>query len=331
MALAILAAIYVGGAAGYYLLGEGRWTWSDCFYMTAITISTVGYGETIPIGNDPLLRGYTIVLIFVGAMSIVYVGSNITAFLVEGDLNQYLRRRRMDKEIGKVSGHYIVCGVGRNGERAASRLIAFGRPVVLVDRSEERLKGFAEEEERRVPYVIGDATDEHVLRRAGIERAAGLVAALPEDQDNIYLILSARELNPKARIVSRLNEERSRKKFVQVGADSVVSPSAMGGLRMFSELVRPGVMSFLDYVLHEGETDLSIEEVPIGEGSAVDGKRLDQSGIRQKTNLLVVGVRDPGSGRFTYNPGPDLELAAGMRLIVLGPTAAISELRRMTG
>ena len=328
IAVGMIALIFLGGAVGYQFLGAGRWAWSDSLYMTALTISTVGFREVVPVGDDPVLRAYTVVLIFAGGGSMVYLLSIVTAFLVEGDLNQIIRRRRMDKEIAGMHDHYVVCGVGRNGEHAAARLLAEGLRVVLIDRSEDQVRAFVERTGQRTAFVVGDATDEAVLARAGVERARGLVAALPDDPDNIFLILSARGVNPRLRIVSKVNEKRSRDKFLQVGADAVVSPAAMGGLRMFSEMVRPGVVSFLDTALHEAAEGLAMDEVVVGAGSDLDGVRLADSEIRRRLNLLVVGVRDAGSGRFTYNPGPDVVLAAGMTLILLGPTASIAEIRK---
>jgi voltage-gated potassium channel len=329
IAIAAVLSLFLLGSAGYWLLGAGAWSGSDCLYMTAITMSTVGFREVLPIGDDPVLRAYTILVIFAGGGSMIYLLSIVTATLVEGDLNQYIRRRRMDKAIEHLSGHYVVCGIGRTGEHTAARLVASGFDVVLVDRAEDKVQAFLDAHGRRTPFVIGDAIDEAVLRRAGVDRAKGLVAALPEDQDNLFLILSTRQLNPIARIVGKANEKRSRDKFLQVGASAVVSPVAMGGLRMFSELVRPGVTSFLDYVLHETDEDLGIDEVPVTAGSALAGKRLADSEIRQRTNLLVVGVRDDRTGRFTYNPGPDFRLSEGTTLIVLGPSASITELSGM--
>lgn len=328
IAAVLILAILVAGTVGYRVLGEGRWGWSDCAYMTAITVSTVGFREVVPV-DTTALRVFTMSLILTGTGMILYLMSNLTAFLVEGDLNQLIRRRRMDRELAGIEGHFVLCGVGRSGGHAGAQMLAGGHKVVLVDRSEEKLRAFIETTGRGTPYLVGDATDESVLERAGVRRGRGLVAALPEDQDNIYLILSARQLNPRLRIVSKYNEPRSRQKFLQVGADAVVSPTAMGGLRLFSEMVRPGVMSFLDDVLHETAEDLTIDEVQVTAGSDMNGRRLDESGIRRRTNLLVVGVRDGETGRFTYNPGPDLKLRAGMTLIVLGPRPAVEELRRI--
>ena len=326
----LLIGIFVAGTTGYYILGSGLWSWADCAYMTAITLSTVGFHEVLPVSQDGLLRLYTMGLIFVGAGTIVYLLSNITAFLLEGQLNELIRRHRMDKTIEKMRDHYLVCGIGRNGEYAAELMARGDHPMVVVDSDEATIKQLQESHDLDLLYVVGDANDEHVLLRAGVQRAQGLIAALPKDQDNLFLILTARDLNPGIRVVAKVNEQRSRKKFLQVGANDVVSPSAMGGYRMFLEMVRPEVTDFVDFMLLENE-DLRIDEVPISRGSPLVGKRLSESDIRRRTNVLIVGVRDEEGARFTYNPGPDFQLQEDMTMIALGPREAVTRLREMAG
>ena len=327
--LILAIVIFVVGSTGYYFLGEGRWSVSECAYMTAITISTVGFAEVIPVSETPLLRIYTILLVFGGAGTILYLMSSFTAFLVEGQLNQLIRRRRMDKAIEKMRDHYIVCGVGRNGEHAAAQLISGGFPTVIVDRSEEAVDAFMKTH-GDIPFVVGDVTqDDDVLLRAGAQHARGLIAALSHDQDNLFLVLSAKEINPAIRVVSKINEARSMKKLLQVGTDRVVSPSSMGGYRLFLQMVRPQVTDFVDYLLFETKEGLIFDEVPIPTVSALHGKRLADSEIRTRTNLLVVGIRDEPHAKFTYNPGPNFKLAGGMTLIVLGPQQSIQALREM--
>jgi voltage-gated potassium channel len=330
--LLIVLGIFVAGTSGYFALGAGAWSLSDCAYMTATTISTVGFREVVPVGDDPILRTYTIVLIFLGAGSMLYLLSTVTAFLVEGNLNEIIRRRRMEKAMEGMRDHYLVCGVGRNGEFAAAQLVSAGYAVVVIDRSEEAIQGFRKVHGMDLPYVVGDTTrDEDVLLRAGVQRARGLIAALPEDEDNVFLILSAKELNPRLHVVSKVNDQRSIKKLTQVGADHVVSPSAMGGYRMFLQMIRPNVTDFVDYLLLEKGEGLVFDEVPIPAGSSLHGRRLADSEIRKRTNLLVVGIRDEANATFTYNPGPDVALAAGTRLIVLGPRESVRVLREMAG
>lgn len=326
---ALLLGLWALGTIGYWVLGGGEWAWMDCAYMTAITMSTVGFAEAVPIGTDPVLRGYTIGVILIGTGSVVYLLSNITAFFVEGELNEAIRRRRMEKRTERMRDHYVVCGVGRNGEYAAKQMAEGGHPVVVIDRSEQSIQSFLELVGHDLPYVIGDATDEAVLQHAGVEHAAGLIAALAEDQDNLFLALSARELNPDIRIVAKCNEPRSERKFNQVGVAQAVHPSAMGGHRMYQEMIRPQVTNFVDGLLLNSGEDLVIDEVPVMANSELAGKRLADSEIRTRTNVLIVGVRDRESAAFAYNPGPDFELQEGATLIALGTRVALKSLGEM--
>lgn len=325
----VLLAIFAIGTSGYWLLGEGEWSWMDCAYMTAITMSTVGFHEAVPIGDDPLMRGYTIGLILVGAGSVVYLLSNITAFFVEGELNEAIRRRRMERRTERMRDHYIVCGVGRNGEFAAKQMAEGGHPVVVVDRSEAAIQSFLGLVGHDLPYVVGDATDEDVLVHAGVAHAKGLIAALAADQDNIFLVLGARELNPGLRVVAKSNEPRSTRKFRQIGVQHIVSPAAMGGHRMYQEMVRPQVTNFVDGLLLATGEDLVIDEVAIMEGSELAGKRLADSQIRTRTNVLILGVRDHRTDMFAYNPGPGIELQVGATLIAIGTRASLVALEAM--
>ena len=259
----------------------------------------------------------------------VYLLSNITAFFVEGELNEAIRRRRMERKTQRMRDHYVVCGVGRNGEYAAKQMAEGGHPVVVIDRSEQSIQSFLELVGHDLPYVVGDATDEAVLQHAGVEHAAGLIAALAEDQDNLFLALSARELNPNIRIVAKCNEPRSQRKFNQVGVQQVVHPSAMGGHRMYQEMIRPQVTNFVDGLLLNSGEDLVIDEVPVMADSELAGKRLADSEIRIRTNVLIVGVRDRESAAFAYNPGPDFELQEGATLIALGTRVALKALAEM--
>ena len=198
--LSVVAGIFVVGTVGYYVLGNGAWSLSDCAYMTTTTVTTVGFREVIPVGDDPVLRAYTILLIFMGTGSILYLLSMITAFLVEGQLNLYLRQRRMERKVDRLRDHFVICGLGRTGQAMAVQLAAGGHPMVVIDRSEERIVAALDHLELKIPYVAGEATEEHVLERAGLMHARGLLAALPEDRDNIFLVLSARQMNTGLRI-----------------------------------------------------------------------------------------------------------------------------------
>ncbi|MFA6035238.1 MAG: NAD-binding protein, partial [Myxococcota bacterium] len=297
-ALVIVLVIFFGGSLGYWILGKGQYSPGDCLYMTVNAVCTVGFREVIPVSGDGVMMAYTTVLILVGAGSMLYLLSMLTAFMVEGDLKEMFRRRRMNKDIARLKDHYIVCGVGRSGEHAILQMNAHGLPLVLVDLSEKTLWEFQGKFNLSMPYIFGDASDENVLIKAGVERAKGLIASLPEDQDNIFLVLTARQLNPSLRIVSKVNEQSSRKKLMQVGADAVVSPAEIGGRSMFNELTRPEVTSFLENLMHDAGENLMLDKVDIASCSYLAGKKLSETDIRRRFNLLVVGIQTADQSGF---------------------------------
>jgi len=320
--------VLFGGAGGYYLLGQGRWNFDDCLYMTAITLSTVGFGEVIDVGMVPGARLYTIMLILFGMGVIVYFGSTVVALVVEGEIKQYFWRKRMTKYISKLKDHVIICGAGTTGIYVIKEFIATATPFVVIDESEDRLRRLIEDETGDFPYLAGDASDDRMLLEAGINEARGLIAALPEDKDNLFLVISARQLNPRLRIVSRGIETNVSDKLMRVGANSVVSPNKIGGLRMASEMIRPSVVEFLDLMLRGKEKNLRVEEVTVRKNSSFAGRSLLQADIGSIADVLVVAVRKEG-GAFHYNPKPDTVLQEDSVLIVLGMVDEVAKLRKV--
>ena len=327
-AAGVLVFVLVLGATGYHQLGTGRWTWSDCFYMTVITLSTVGYGETLA-GFDtvPLARPWTVGLILLGSGTLVYFVSTFTALIVEGDLGGALRRNRMRKRVEGMKDHVIVCGVGTTGIHVVAELVATETPFVAIDQNEERLVRLQEEHGDKVMHwVLGDATDDEVLRDAGIERCRGVVAALHDDKDNLFVTVTVRALNPRARIVAKAIEPTAVEKMRRAGADSVVSTNYIGGMRLVSEMIRPQVTQFLDQMLRDRTKNLRIEEVEVPAGSPLVGLALRDTGIRKAADVLVIAVREPG-GEIVHNPPPTSVLSAGLTLIVLARTKDVQRLR----
>ena len=319
--------VLFGGAAGYYILGQGRWAFDDCMYMTAITLSTVGFGEIIDVGSVPGARLYTVLLILFGMGVIVYFGSTVVALVVEGEIKNYFWRKRMAKYIEKLTDHIIICGAGSTGIFVIKEFLATRTPFVVIDESEERIKRLIEEETGDFLYIIGDASDDHILVEAGIHDARGLIAALPEDKDNLFVVLSARQLNQNLRIVSRGIESTIADKLERVGADSVVSPNRIGGMRMASEMIRPSVVEFLDLMLRDKEKNLRVEEVAVRRASPAAEKTLAQANIRSLADVLVVAVKN-SAGDFHYNPRLDFVLNEGTVLIVLGMVDEVARLRK---
>lgn len=331
--LAIAAMLLLGlvliGSAGYDVLGAGRWTFGECVYMTVITLSTVGFGELSRMGDVPGARALTVMLIVGGVGTLAYVQANVTAVLVEGALGQAWRRNRMRKKIDTLSRHIVVAGSGSTGKHVIEELITTLTPFVVIDRSQEHLQRLSDTMMNGdMLFVHGDATEDHVLMLAGVDRAAGVVAALTHDKDNLFVTLSARSLNATARIVSKVTEDESAPKMLKAGATSVVSPTQIGGRRMASELIRPEVNEFLDQMLRDKDKSLRLEEIVIPKESPYIGHALRDAPIRRETNLLVIAVRQP-TREFVYNPEPDFVLDVGMTLVVMGAADGVKKLRAL--
>lgn len=326
VALAVILAV---GTAGYWGLGGGRWDVVDCLYMTVITLTTVGYGEVLT-GMDGVAgaREFTLVLIAVGMGVFLYVVSLVTATIVEGEMTRALRMARMRTKIAKLRGHVVVCGAGATGVHLVEELVTAERPCVAVDLDPAPLEamhgrwggcGFH--------YLAGDATDDTVLEAANITAASGLVAALPHDKDNLYLVVTARQMNQEARVVARGSRLEVLDKLRRAGADAVVSPNVIGGMRMASELLRPHVVRFLDDMLRDRQANWRVEEVAVSARSDLVGTPLAESRLRSEHDVAVLAVREP-DGAVRYNPGGDFAVRGDSTLIVLGRLDRLDDLRR---
>jgi len=298
------------------------------FYMTAITLTTVGYGEVVAIDSDGA-RIFTAVIILVGMGATLYFVSTGTAFMLEGQLGHVFRRKKMERDLSILSGHTIVCGSGPTAMYAAAELAAIERPLVLVAASAQEI------EESIVdlppmPIVIGDMTDDDILLTAGIERAFGLVACSASDNENVVITLTARQLNPRIRIVSRVRDVQQEGKIRKVGADGVVSPHHIGGLRLASELVRPTVVNFLDTMLRDTDSNLRMEEVAVPTGARAVGKSIADLGLRDFPGVLIVAVRHR-DGEWSYNPPRTDRIAAGTSIVFMGSPSDSTALRRRIG
>jgi voltage-gated potassium channel len=294
-------AVVLGGTFGYSLVGGSKYSLIDCLYMTMITITSVGYGEVIDLSNSPVGRLFTIFVAVTGIGLLAYLMSNVTAILVEGELTDSFARRKMEKTIGKYSDHYIVCGMGMVGLHVLREMFLTGRPCVAVD-LDVKAAGTGSELMGELLFVEGDATDESVLLRAGMERAKGLFAATRDDSRNLVIVLTAKQINPSARVIARCQDVQNAKKMERVGADAVVSPTQIGGLRMASEMVRPTVVSFLDMMLRDREKNLRVEESRVPERFA--GRRISDLGLKRFPDILLLAVRE--RDKWVYNPPEDL-------------------------
>lgn len=326
VALAFLAvnAVFAAGVAGYYLIGGGRWSLFDCAYMTVITLTTVGYGEILPLHETALGRPFTIGLLFTGVLAVGYFVTTATAFLIEGELSGLRWRKRMEKHVKRLEGHIIVCGAGRTGVHAIRELAATGWDFAVVDQDELVVKRVTEE--FGGAGIVGDATHDDVLAQAGIERARGVISALTDDKENLFVTVTVRALNPKLRIVAKAVETKAEEKLRRAGADAIVSPNQIGGMRMVSEMIRPEVTSFLDLMLRDKDKTLRIDEVQVPEASPLRGKRVAELDLPAH-ELLLLAVKDPAAGgRYAYNPRPDHVVTGGATLIVLGEPEKVRKL-----
>jgi voltage-gated potassium channel len=318
-ALVLLLVVLVVGTAGYELI-EG-WGILDSLYMTVITMATIGYGETHPLTDGG--RVFTIGLIIISIGTAGYAVSTLAAFVLEGEFYRLLQERRMDQRIAKLSDHVILCGGGRTGRYIADEFFRTGTPFVLVEQNAEILQNTLQIGD--IPYLHADATQDDTLRTAGIERARGLVAALGEDKDNLFVVLSARALNARLRIIARVSDDANGGKLRIAGADEVVSPNAIGGLRMASIMLRPTVVSFLDEMLRVPGQTLRVDEVHIDKIPRFVGKTVGEADIGRRTGMLVMAIKSPQSG-YQFNPGASTILKPGDILIVVGTREQIAHL-----
>jgi voltage-gated potassium channel len=330
-----LIAIFFAGSGGLYFLGKSHlgahaWSFGDCAYMTVTTITTVGFGELPHLHSVPYGRAFTVGVLLAGLGVAAYFVSALTTYFIEGEFTKARTRRKMQKTLDKIANHIIVCGVGTTGVHVVKELVASGYPVVAIDSDERALERIQEMVPGLLPTIHGDATEDAVLERAGVRHARGVVAALTADKDNLYIVVTARELHPGLKIIAKGVDLKAAEKLRKAGAHSVVNPAFIGGVRMVSELIRPQVVEFLDLMLRDRDKNLRIEEVMVPAGSWLVGKPLSEAQIRRHTNLLVLALRgeeQDGDGRFLYNPGSDTQISAGMTLIVLGETDQVHKLR----
>jgi voltage-gated potassium channel len=317
-ALALLVAIHAVGTVGYLALGPLGTTAVDAFYMTFITVATIGYEEVVDLHGNPAGRLFTMAISLAGIANLTYLFSTFTAFLLETNLSRAYRRRRMQHAIDTLQGHYIVCGAGRIGGYVIDELRADRRAFVVVELDEEAL-------ERRLDAdpgllaIAGDASDDAVLERAGIARAAGVFAVTGDDAKNLVVSLSAKQLNAGVRVVARVHDPRNAAKTVRAGADHIVSPDFTGGHRIASLMIRPQFVSLVDELLRTG-SGLAVEEVAVPPGAAP----LQVGALGHSVEWLLVAVRDGASWRF--NPPDDATIGAGQALVVIASARGRLEL-----
>jgi voltage-gated potassium channel len=317
-----MTALLVLGSLGFVWI-EG-WSFFDSLYMTVTTLTTIGYGEVYPLSRAGKI--YNMILILGGMGVMLYIITSLARVVVEGEIRAALGKRKLLKHIKRLKDHYIICGFGRIGEIIARQLRDRGLPLVVVENNQDLL---TELERTGYYFIAGDATREDVLVEAGIDRAKGLVAVVHSDAANVYIVLTARSLNPTLFIVARAEEMGAEQKLRRAGADKVESPYEMGGRKMAHTILRPTVTTFMDIAMREG-VEYSMEEVAVAETSSLVGHLLKDSGLRQKLDLIIVAIKR-AEGEMIFNPSPDAQIQGGDTLIVLGMRKSLDALEVMAG
>ena len=320
-AAGLLLAVIGAGSTGYILLGLSP---VDAVYQTIVTVSTVGFREIANGEPTTTWKAFTSVLILVGTGSVLYGASIVIESIVEGRISGQYRRYRMQRQIDDLNGHLIVCGMGRVGRSITSFVQSVGQTVVTVDTEELRLVA------NGGMFVLGDATSDDVLRQAGIERAGTLVTALGSSVDNLYVTLSAREMNPELFIVSRADEAESITKLHQVGANRVVNPYEIGGYRMASLATQPNVADFVDVVVHDGTFEATLREFKIPAGCNFEGQSIDDLSVRSSTGAVVLTVRDE-LARFHTDDLAKRPFAVGDMIVAIGSDDSLDRLAKLVG
>jgi voltage-gated potassium channel len=314
----LLAGVLVFATVGYMVIE--RWSFADAFYMTVISVTTAGYREVHPLSRAGEV--WTELVLVAGVGTLFYSASLVMAFVVEGRLYDHWGRRRRERMIDKLDNHFIVCGFGRIGQMIVAELRHRGVPLIVIERDAERCHGAIES---GVLAVAADSSSEEVLKRTGIERARGLIAAVGTDAENVYTVLSARLLNPKLFIVSRAESDESRRRLERAGADRVVSPYQIGAVHLAQMALHPAVVDFMQFATSAANQELNMEQVLVGAGTSLAEQTILEANLRQRFGAMVVGIRR-ADGKMEFNPAPETRMHAGDHLVVLGPVEQLRSL-----
>ena len=321
LALALMLMVLTFGVLGYRIVAD--YSWVDAFYMTIITVTTVGFSEVRPMG--PAGKIFTIILIVTSVFIVGFAISIVTEYLLSRNSVELLKKKKMKNAIENLNQHVIVCGFGRNGMQAAERLKAYKRPFVVIEKDKEVIERF----EEGVLFVEGDANDDDVLMEAGIERSQYLIATLPDDAANLFVVLSARQMKKNLFIISRASLVNSQKKLFLAGANKVIMPDKIGGDHMASLVVMPDLITFMDKLSMEGEHTTNLEEVAIEDfANQIDCNSLRDLDLRRKTGCTIIGYISP-DGEYIINPEADMKLQPKSKVIVLGRPEQIKKLNEM--
>jgi voltage-gated potassium channel len=318
----ILLGIFIASIIGYILI-EG-YNFLDAVYMTTITVTTAGFQEVRPLSDVGKL--FTITLLIASWASFAFAITRITQFVTSGEINKYFKTRRIMREADKLHGHVIICGYGRNGQQACHTLKIHNVPFVVIEKDEARMERFAAENHDLI-FFTGDATEDWVLKQAGIDKAKALITALPEDADNVFIVLTARSLNNNIRIISRASKQSSIQKLKKAGADNVIMPDRIGGIHMATLVSKPDVVEFIDFLSSEDGETIHIESVDYSHlPEAIQDRSLTEIMNWKKTGVNCIGVKNK-DGKFLINPPENTIIEKGMKVIVLGTRVQINQMK----
>ncbi len=318
----ILQIIIIIGTSGYMLIED--YSFIEALYMTTLAITTVGFSEVKPLSTGGQI--FTIIMLISSWSTLAFVLARITQFVISGEINKYFKTKRIMDSINKLSNHAIICGFGRNGQQAANTFKAHNVPFLVIEKSEELIAKFVEEH-FDVLYLIGDATEDETLQKAMIKSSKALITALPDDADNVFIVLSARSLNPNIQIISRASNSSTLPKLKKAGADSVILPDKIGGTHMATLVSKPDVIEFIDYLSGEEGEGINIESVNFTElPHSIKNKTLDEVMNWRKTGVTCIGIKN-NEGKFIINPSGNTVIEDGMKVIVLGTRVQIDSMK----
>jgi voltage-gated potassium channel len=321
LAISLVFAVVFIGVLGYRFIAD--YSWTDALYMTVITMTTVGFKEVQPL--DDTSKYFTVFLILASVFILGFAISVLTEYILTRNSLQLLKKKKVKNKINSLSNHVVVCGYGRNGMQAAERLNAYNKPFVVIEKDKEVVERY----ENDIWFIEGDASEDEVLKKAGIDKAQYLITAMPDDAANLFVVLSARQLNHKLFIISRASQATSQKKLILAGADKVIMPDKIGGDHMASLVVMPDLITFMDKLSVEGEHTTNLEEVAIEDfANQLNCSSIRDLDLRQKTGCTIIGYIAP-DGEYIINPEADVELQPKSKVIVLGRPEQISKLNQM--
>jgi voltage-gated potassium channel len=321
-AIALSILVLAIGVIGFRVLSN--YSWIDALYMTVITITTVGFGEVQPLDDQSKI--FTVFLILTSVVILGYAIAVITEYILSKNNFEELTQRKMQKKIDGLSNHIVICGYGRNGKQAATKLMAYNKPFVIIEKSRDVID---KNQSENSPFVFGNANEDDILLQAGVDRAATLISALPNDADNLFVVLSARQLNKNIKIISRASQETSYNKLKLAGANNVILPDKIGGDHMASLVVVPDLIEFIDNLGIVGRSNINIEEISINRlYNTANIKTIKDLDLRNKTGCTVIGFKD-GNGEYIVNPEAELKLVPDSKIIVLGRPEQIQKLNSL--